>query len=281
MNKSIQLALSAMLFYGLLDIVYKRTATRGIQAYQFMALQTCFFLPGILLYSYFSQSLTIGIPFLWGMSAGVFSLIGLIHFSNSLTSGAVSIVVPVFRLSFIVTSLLAVIFLGEHLSLLKIGSFVLSMVAIWLLLGGGAVDTRITKKALGEVLIATAMMGCVSFIYKLGTLAGGSPATVITGQASLFFPLAIGLAIYRDKGFKLPVHGYKYGAAAGVLLLGALTFLIAGLELGPASTLVPIAQMSFIITACFGIVFLKEKLNIRKTVGFSCAILALTGLALS
>jgi len=281
MPKSIQFALVAMVFYGIMDVVYKKVASKGIASYHFMVLQTIFFAPGILIYSYFTQSLQIGIPFYWGMSAGVLSLIALIHFGNSLKSGAVSTIVPIYRLSFMITSLLAVLLLGENLGLPKVIAFLLSMCAIWLLLGRGTSETRISKDALKDVLIATILMGCVSFIYKLGTLAGGTPASVITGQASLFFPLALAYAIYRDQGFKVPMKYYPYGLNSGVLLLGALISLTSGLAIGPASTLVPIAQMSFLVSAAFGLIFFKEKLSLAKVFGVICAILSLAALAIS
>ena len=37
---------------------------------------------------------------LWGMGAGLFVFVALYHFARSLRSGAVSIIAPVFRLSF-------------------------------------------------------------------------------------------------------------------------------------------------------------------------------------
>jgi hypothetical protein len=47
-------------------------------------------------------------------------------------------------------------------------------------------------------------MGVVRLIYKLGALAGGSPATGLTGQASVFLPLAALFALARDRGFRPP-----------------------------------------------------------------------------
>jgi uncharacterized membrane protein len=104
---------------------------------------------------------------------------------------------------------------------------------------------------------------------------------VITGQASLFFPLALAYAIYRDQGFNIPMKYYPYGLTSGVLLLGALISLTSGLAIGPASTLVPIAQMSFVVSAAFGLLFLKEKLSVAKVFGVICAMLALAALAMS
>ena len=65
------------------------------------------------------------------------------------------------------------------------------------------------------------------------------------------------------------------------MLTFAFIFLLQGITRGEASVLVPIAQMSFIVTAIFGIGVLKEPLNIRKALGFVAAFGALAVLAMS
>ena len=48
-----------------------------------------------------------------------------------------------------------------------------------------------------------------------------------------------------------------------------------GLALGPASVLVPVAQMSFVITALFGIAVFHERADLRKCAGLAIAAVAL------
>ena len=50
MAEGVELALGAMMFYGLADWFYKRAAANGVQAHHFLALQAFFFAPGIFLY---------------------------------------------------------------------------------------------------------------------------------------------------------------------------------------------------------------------------------------
>ena len=66
---------------------------------------------------------------------------------------------------------------------------------------------------------------------------------------------------------------------AAVLLLFGLVMLVAGLERGEASVLVPVAQMSFVVTAGLGFVILREPLTLRKGCGLAFAIAALICLA--
>jgi uncharacterized membrane protein len=282
MAEGMEWSLGAMMFYGLADWVFKRAAARGIHAHHFLALQAFFFAPCIFLYGLTTNTLALGAPFAWGMMAGVLMFVALYNFARSLASGAVSIVAPVFRLSFAITAALAVWLLNESLTGWKLAGLAASLVALWLLLAGGPASApRITKSSVMNVLVATVTMGIVSFIYKLGVIAGGSPATVLTGQASVFLPLATLFALRRDRGFHPPPGAWRYGATAALLLLFALVMLLAGLALGEASVLVPVAQMSFVVTAGLGFIFLREALTFRKGFGLVFAIAALTCFARS
>jgi drug/metabolite transporter (DMT)-like permease len=160
MAEGVELALGAMMFYGLADWVYKRAAASGVQAHHFMALQAFFFAPGIFFYGLTTGTLVLGVPFAWGMTAGVLIFIALYNFARSLASSAVSIVAPVFRLSFALTVALAVWLLGERLTGWKMTGLAASLAALWLLLAGGTASaSRITKSSVLHVLVATVAMG--------------------------------------------------------------------------------------------------------------------------
>lgn len=282
MGEGVGLALGAMIFYGLADWVYKHAAERGVQAHHFLPQQAFFFAPGIYLYGLATGTLVFDTAFAWGMSAGVLVFVALYNFARSLASGAVSIVAPVFRLSFCITAALAMWYLDEPLTSWKLAGLAAALVAVWMLLGVGAAPARRpTTASIVRVLVATVAMGLVSFVYKLGALAGGSPATVLAGQASVFLPLATAFAVARDRGFR-PLRGsWRYGATTAALLLVGLVMLIAGLARGEASVLVPVAQLSFVVTAGLGVIILREPLTPRKSAGLAFAVAALAFLAQS
>jgi len=94
-------------------------------------------------------------------------------------------------------------------------------------------------------------------------------------------PLAAMFALARDRGFHPPLGAWRHGATAAVLLLFGLIMLLAGLARGQASVLVPVAQLSFVVTAGLGFVFLRETLTLRKGFGLAFAIAALVCLARS
>jgi drug/metabolite transporter (DMT)-like permease len=282
MAPGVALALGAMILLGLVDLVYKRGAAAGVQAHHFLMLQGWFFLPAVLAYGVGTGTFAPAAYMLWGMAAGLFVFVALYNFARALRSGAVSVIAPIFRLSFTVTTALAVLILAEPLTVWKLAGLAAAFVAVWLLLGAGAAPGRSgARPALVHALIAMAAMGVANFLYKVGAAAGGAPATFIAGQAIVFTPLATAFAWRMDGGIRSPPGGWRYGAATAALFLVALVMLFESLARGEASVLVPISQMGFVVTAAVGVLFLREPLTVRKGAGLAFALAALACLAKS
>jgi len=281
MAPGVELALGAMIFLGLADLAYQRGAAAGVQPHYFLMGQAWWFAPLIFVYGLVTGTLAPGPAFLWGMGAGVFVFVALYHFASALKRGSVSIVAPIFRLSFTVTVALAVILLGEPFTAWKAAGLALTLGAVWLLLGEGSAgpSAATLRPALMHALVAMAAMGVANFLYKVGATTGGTPATFIAGQASVFLPLSTAFAWITDRGLRPPRALWLPSAGAAVSFLVALILLFESLERGEASVLVPITQMGFVVTAAFGVVILKEPLRRRKAAGLACAVAALAALA--
>lgn len=108
MNETISYSLAAMIMYGLSDVAHKRGVQAGAAPHQFLMVQTWVLLPLVLVYGVVTRTPHLNAASLWGAVAAIFSYAAFIWFAKSLRSGAVSVVVPVFRLGFVVTALLAV-----------------------------------------------------------------------------------------------------------------------------------------------------------------------------
>lgn len=282
MTASVALALGAMVLLGLTDLVYKRGAAAGVRAHHFPMLQGWFFLPAVILYGIATGTFDPAPYMLWGMAAGAFVFVALYNFARALKEGSVSVIAPIFRLSFTVTTALAVLILGEPLTAWKLAGLLAALAAVWLLLGG---DTGVApaggaaRVALGRALVAMSAMGVANFLYKVGAASGGTPATFIACQAILFTPLATVFA-WKVEGRILPPRaGWQYPAMTAALFLAALIMLFESLARGEASVLVPISQMGFVVTAVVGVVLLREPFTPRKAAGVACAVAALGCLA--
>src|SRR5688572_10080587 len=141
-----------MLALGLVDLVYQRGTAAGVQAHHFLMLQGWFFLPAVVLYGLATGTFDPAPYMLWGMTAGLFVFVALYHFARALKSGAVSVIAPVFRLSFTVTTALAVVLLGEPLTAWKLAGLAFALAAVWLLLGAG-VGSAATRGAVRSALL--------------------------------------------------------------------------------------------------------------------------------
>ena len=283
MSESIAYALGALLLYGAADLVYKRGAAAGALPHQFLMVQTWFFSSLAFLWGSATGTLAFNAGALWGVASGVLVVLGYYNFAWSLKHGSVSTNATIFRLSFAVTVALAVLLLGEPLSVPKVAGLALALAAVWLLLAtpgaASGAARRETRASLLRVLVATVAVGVASFTYKLGLRGGAAPISLVAAQGAVAVTLSTAFAAYVDRGIRPSRAAWRHAPVAAVLLVVAFTFLAKGLEKGEASVVVPIAQMGFVATALLGFVFLREPFTARKGAGLLAALSALASLA--
>jgi drug/metabolite transporter (DMT)-like permease len=280
MTPGIGLALLAMVCFGAGDLIYKRAAAAGIEARHFIMLQAWFFCPLVTIYAIVRQKLVLEPAALWGSLAGLVMFFAFYNFSRSLKTGSISTNAPIFRLSFTLTAALAIAILHEPLTLMKLAGLGLALIAVLALAGDAqAPRTQSSYGSLTRVLLATVAAGIGNLIYKVGLLAGSPPETLLATQAWVFSSLATLFVWFTDGGIRPPRAGFPYGAMVGVTLLIAFILLLNGLAVGPASVLIPVAQLGFVFTAVLGRVLFAEPLSWRKRCGLVVAAAAMATLA--
>ncbi|MFZ3360688.1 MAG: EamA family transporter [Xanthobacteraceae bacterium] len=276
MTPGLDFALGAMVCFGIGDLVYKRAAAAGIAAGEFLMAQAWIFCPGVTLYAWLTGTLHPNAAALWGALAGLLLFVALFNFASSLRGGAVSTNAPIFRLNFTITAALAIVLLGETLTVAKAVALAFALVAVWLLLTeAGAAHGKATLSSFARVAIATVAMAFVNLFYKIGLQHGALPETMVATQAWMFSSLATVFGVLRERRVPQMPGVWRYAALAALALFGAFVLLMHGLVFGPASVLVPVAQMSFVITALFGAAMFRERLDMRKRAGLAVAAVAL------
>lgn len=278
----IGLALLAMISFGAGDLIYKRAAAAGIEARHFIMLQAWFFCPLVTLYALVRQKLVLEPAALWGSLAGLVMFFAFYHFSRSLRTGSISTNAPIFRLSFTLTAGLAIWLLGEPLTLIKLAGLALAFVAV-VALAGSQDRTPLASStgSLTRVLVATVAAGIGNLLYKVGLLAGATPEALLATQAWMFCSLATLFVWFADGRVKPPAAGFRYGALVGITLLIGFIALLSGLAVGPASVLIPVAQLGFVFTALVGWLLFGEALSWQKRAGLVVAAAAMVTLAFS
>jgi uncharacterized membrane protein len=140
---------------------------------------------------------------------------------------------------------------------------------------------RPDKAALTRVLIATAALGLANLFLKIGLREGGLPETMVAAQAWVFSSTATLTVLLRDRRLRLAPAVWRYSTPAAVVLLASFVLLMHALARGPASVLVPVAQMSFLFTALIGAAMFRERLSGRKRAGLAFGVVALVLFAMS
>ncbi len=285
MSPAIALALGAMVCGGIGDLVYKQGARAGLPAHRFLMVQTWTFGPVVVLYGLASRSLVFDPAALWGCMAGVFAFTGFYNFARSLRVGMVSINAPIFRLSFVVTVFLAIVFLGEPLTPRKAAGIACALVAVWLLMAAipsadVRPERRVSVASLTRVGVATVAIGVANFIYKIGLGAGATSSSLLTAQACVVGGLAVILVKITDGQVRVPPGAWRHAGTAGIVLSLAFIGLMEALARGQASVVVPIAQMGFVVTAVLGILLMQEPFSRRTALGLTAAAGAILFLAI-
>ncbi|MGB8435111.1 MAG: EamA family transporter [Burkholderiales bacterium] len=280
MASGVPYALLTLFCFGLNDLLFKRAAQHGAASHQMMMVFTLTMLPFFAAYGVLTRSVVPDPAALWGSLGGLFAFFGFYNFSRSLSSGAVSVLSPIFRLQFVVTAVLALVLLGEYPSVVKIAGLLLAIAAVWLLQGSAAgAKVEVPREAIARVLLATVAVGIAFFLFKLALRQGATPASVLLCQVVALASASTALSVHLDRGLAVSPAALRYGIPFGVSQAIGFGALIEGLAIGEASILVPIAQLSFVITAIVGLTLLKEAVTARKSVGLAAAVGAVALLA--
>jgi len=282
MTSGVGYALLTLVCFGLNDLLFKQAAREGAASHQVMMVLTLTMLPLFVAYGLFTGTVDAAPAALWGSLGGLCAFFGFYNFSRSLRAGAVSILAPIFRLQFVVTAALALAFLGERLSAAKVGGLALAIASVWLLLGSAASrKLEVPREAVGRVLFATVAVGIAFFLFKLALRQGATPASVLVCQIAALASASTALSVHLDRGLRASPAALRYGVPFGVSQAVGFGALIAGLAIGEASILVPIAQLSFVLTAVVGLTLLKEAVTARKLTGLAAAVGAVALLAIA
>jgi len=280
MNEAFIEALIALVCYGVSDFVYKQAATARIRADHFIMAQAWLYCPTIIVYAVLAHKFVPVPAAMWGLLAGFATFTGLYYFTRSLVEGAVSTNASIFRMNFIVTAALAIIVLGEPLTLRKTVGLVLALTATRLLMEKGKGEAGAPRtRSLLQVGFATLCFGAANFFHSIALRQGAVPDTLVVAQSAVFMPLATAVVFVKDGRLAPPPRTFRFSVLAAALQLLATLMLVRAIALGQASVLVPIAQMGLVVAAVLGIALLGERATPRKIAGLALAVGALAVLA--
>ena len=206
---------------------------------------------------------------------------------HALQKGDINKVVPIDKSSTILTILLALIFLGEGLSMKKAGAVLLIAIGTMLMIVKKQLNPEEQKKETGKDWLFYAVLSAVfasltAILGKIGiegvdSNLGTAIRTTVVLMMAWFMVFVTGKGNLvkktekKELGFII-LSGFATGASW-------LCFYRA-LQDGPASVVVPIDKLSILVTILFSWIVFREKLSKKACVGLCCIVVGTVALAL-
>ena len=228
----------------------------------------------------------------WGLLSGFFSAGGNLLMLGAMRTLDVGVCSTVYRLNMVPALLGAVLFLGEEMSGRDMLGVVFALLAVagfvpWQNRGSGR---KLVLPALGVMVLASLMRASMGLSYRYGFTHGADRDWVVFLNGIFWFAGGWGYYwVYERRRRQLvreqPRPGRKsqglYVLLAGVFVGGNVFAMALSLQLGNASVVLPIAQMSFVLTGLIGVLFFKEKVGFCKGIAMLCGIAAVLILSLA
>ena len=270
MPPEVVFALMSLCFLGVNDFLYKWGQQWEMRSGPFMFLQNMAYLPNAFGLAYYRDELILNPGLAFGFINGILAFTAFLFVLLALKRGEAVALVPIVRLNFAVTAALTIFFLGESVNLIKGAALVLAALAVT---AGGSVAAASVgdKRSVGLAIGAMCMFGVIGLFYKLGLGMGAKPAMMTAMQSVGVFCMAVPYLLLQKN--PLPRRGVPLWLpfVCGVLTSSSYVAIAVGFTYGEAVVVAPIAQLSFVLTGVLAIIFLKEKLTLRKGVGVAFA----------
>ncbi len=280
MTTAIIYALVCLLFTAVNDFVFKLFASEGRSSRGgFVAIVGIFwFLALVWLPKNPDSSLAMTLG--WGAVSGFFSFTGNILLIEAMSRQSAGLCSTIYRLNMVFVVIGAFFLLDENISLLQAVGIGLALVAILAFLPDGK-DANARPTGFYLALLAAILRAGMGLSYRYAFLQGADKNGIVLIN-SLFW--IVGGFLYawvreNDRNLK-DRRVLGYGVLSGVLVAGIVFFMAGSLSSGAASIVLPIAQMSFLITFVLSAIFLSEPCTFRKLGALACGGLAVMMLAL-
>ena len=191
---------------------------------------------------------------------------------RALQLGDVNKVTPIDKSSTVLTMILALIFLGEPLSWLKILAIVLIGTGTSLMIQKKASveeQTSSNKKWFIYALLSAVFASLTSILGKVGIQGIESNlGTAIRTCVVLVMAWLIVFATGRQKTIRqIEPKSWVFLGLSGITTGASWMCYYRALQEGPASVVVPIDKLSILVTIVFSYFFLKEKLSLKALLG--------------
>jgi len=286
MSPSIIYALLSLICAAVNDVVFKRYAikdrSRGI--YIFGIGLIWFLLQMPTTYARGGEFSPTAVTLGWGLAAGLMLTVSNLLLLESLTHIDASLGSTIYRLNTLGVVVMALLFLDETLGVTKALGILAGMLAVFLLYQrSGPSRTSPRTFALYFSLAVTAALFRAGYgvTSKAGLLHGADLQSMLMIGALSWVVGGACYAIIREKRFRPTGKNAVYSLLSGVLVFLIVNFLLLAIESGQASTVIPIANMSFILALVLSVMLGMERMTKRKLFAVLAAICSILLLSMA
>lgn len=272
--RSIWYALIALVLIGISDSINKKARQARVPVRSYLLIEAPFFTLAVLSVALMQTGIKIqSADILYSLIGAVFSFAAFTLMLHSLTHGFAHINYAVFRLSFVFSSAAALIFMNEKIGSGKVLGLAFAVFAIVIFFFAKN-QQKTVKSALVVAICAMFINAIYQIFLKLATrVYSSSPSFLFL--MSIFFGIFIIIYNLIMGKISIPRETFMYAPLHGIIMAIGTLFYINAVALGEVSTVVPIVQLSFLITLAISATFLKEKVYIQRLIGILLAVLAI------
>lgn len=282
MTHSFLYALISLLFAGANDTLLKKQAMSGHCQSQYMAIAGAVWSSVFICSAFYhGQYLPSMETIRWTLTIGVLSAFANYMLIYSMRKLEASVASTIYRLNLAMAAIIAFVILAEPINLLKIIGLALACSAVFCFVRHQQeIISKSVWPMLLVVVIASAMRAVYGICYKIALAKGVQYMWLLSGPGLGWTVLGT-ITAFSSGGMRIPVKNLLRGVFSGFLLCGLIFFFAKALQDGQASVIIPISQMSFVVTAVLAWLFFKEKPSVRKIVGLILACLSISILSQS
>ncbi len=286
MISPIQYALLSLVCAGINDVVFKRYSrqerSRGMYVCGIGIVWTTLQLSTFAIAD--QQLILNSASLFYGLAAGLLLTASNLFLLESLTHIDASLGSTIYRLNTVGVVLLSLVFLNEPLGIFKAVGVFLGVFAVFLLYrrnNQSGTKERYYAFFFSLAVAASFFRALYGVTSKAGFVQGASFQTLlIIGSICWIFGGA-GYALFREKRFKITAKKALYSLVSGMLVFLIVNFLMLAVKHGEASTVIPIANMSFIVALGLSVTLKMEELTKYKLLAVVVSVVAIFFLSFS
>lgn len=279
---SIAYALLSLLCAGMVDIVFKHFSmqirSRGTYIAGIGVVWT--FLQFTILTDQIRMD---GQTIAFGLLAGLLVSFANLALIESLQHMDVSTASTIYRLNSVVVVVLAIVLLGEDLTIVKTTGVLLGVAGVIALYKRESLPDTSHKimSIFWLVVVAGLLRASFGIVSKAAVSRGIDPMMMLLVNGPVWILAGVSYAMLREMGLCVTRDVLSYSLISGTLICAIANFLLLALQSGDASIIVPIANMSFLVTLIISISLGMEKITRSKIAAIVLALASILVLSQS